>query len=156
MLSLTLAFASGLAAAHGDEHPKAKPFDPSTVEQKAFGRAGDPAKASRTVRIAMSDKMRFTPDVVRVRRGETVRFVVRNEGRLLHELVLGTERELAEHAEMMRKFPGMEHDEPHMVHVRPGGSGEFAWTFDRPGEFRFACLVAGHYEAGMTGKVIVK
>jgi uncharacterized cupredoxin-like copper-binding protein len=153
---LAFFLASGSAAAHGDEHARPRTFDPSAVEQKAFGRAADPRTSTRTMTISMSDSMRFTPEVLSVRRGETVRFVVRNDGKLLHELVLGTEDELARHAELMRKFPDMEHDEPHMVHVKPGRAGEFAWTFNRPGEFRFACLVAGHYEAGMVGRVVVR
>lgn len=146
------------AMAHGDgDHDKApKIFDSRRVEDTPYGRAADPKTATRTLRVSMNDQMRFTPAVITVRRGETLRLVVRNEGKVLHELVLGTPAELAKHAELMRKFPGMEHDEPNMVHVKPGLSGEMAWTFDKPGEFAFACLVAGHFEAGMTGKVVVK
>jgi uncharacterized cupredoxin-like copper-binding protein len=70
-----------------------------------------------------------------------VHFVVRNDGKLLHEMVLGTQDDLAKHAELMRKFPDMEHDEPHMVHVPPGRTEIMVWQFNRPGEFRFACLV---------------
>ena len=81
---------------------------------------------------------------------------VKNDGKTLHEIVLGTQDELAKHAELMRKFPDMEHDEPHIVHVRPGHSEEMIWTFNRPGEFQFACLIPGHFEAGMFGKIIVK
>ena len=79
-----------------------------------------------------------------------------NRGAVLHELVIGTPKELAEHAEMMRKFPGMEHDAPHMAHVKPGRNGEIVWQFTQPGEFQFACLIPGHFEAGMVGKVVVK
>jgi uncharacterized cupredoxin-like copper-binding protein len=49
----------------------------------------------------------------------------------------------------------MEHDEPYMVHVAPGKTGEMTWTFNRAGDFEFACLIPGHYEAGMIGKVNV-
>jgi plastocyanin len=28
-------------------------------------------------------------------------------------------------------------------------------NFNRPGEFDFACLIAGHYQAGMVGKITV-
>ena len=99
--------------------------------------------------------MRFKPDRLTVRVGETVRFVMHNNGKLMHELVLGTASVLEEHAALMRKFPDMEHDEPHMAHVPSGKRGEVVWKFNRPGEFAFACLIAGHYEAGMTGKVTV-
>jgi uncharacterized cupredoxin-like copper-binding protein len=104
----------------------------------------------------MSDTMHFSPDSLRVKRGETIRFVVKNDGKLLHEMMLGSERSLEEHAALMRKFPEMEHDEPYMVHVEPGKTGEMVWTFDKTGQIGFACLIPGHFEAGMTGKVIAK
>lgn len=158
-LTLVAMVATATAAmAHGDgDHDKTpKPFDPRRIEDTPYGRAADPKTATRTLRISMNDQMRFTPAVISVRQGETLRLVVRNEGKVLHELVLGTPAELSKHAALMRKFPDMEHDEPNMVHVKPGLSGEIAWTFDKPGEFAFACLVAGHFEAGMVGKVVVK
>jgi uncharacterized cupredoxin-like copper-binding protein len=100
--------------------------------------------------------MRFTPDRIEVRQGETVKFVVRNSGKVMHEFVIGTKKELDEHAALMVKFPNMEHDEPYMAHVPPGKTGEIVWTFNRAGEFEFACLIAGHYQAGMVGKIMVR
>ncbi|HEY0845074.1 MAG TPA: cupredoxin family protein [Noviherbaspirillum sp.] len=145
------------AASHADEsHGAHKPFHAADAEQQAFGIAADPKKATRTIRVAMTDKMRFVPDTVEVRQDEIVKLIVTNKGRMLHELVIGTPSDLKEHAEMMRKFPGMEHDEPHMLHVRSGKSGQLAWQFNRAGEFSFACLLPGHYEAGMVGKIIVR
>jgi uncharacterized cupredoxin-like copper-binding protein len=91
-----------------------------------------------------------------VRRGETLRIVLKNEGAMLHEFVLGTRQELDEHAALMLKFPNMEHDEPYMAHVPAGGQAQIVWTFNRAGEFDFACLIAGHYQAGMVGKIFVK
>ena len=99
--------------------------------------------------------MRFTPDAIEVMQGETVRFVLLNKGRLLHEMVIGTRAALDEHAEAMRKFPGMEHAEAYMAHVPPGKPGEIVWRFNRAGEFDFACLIPGHYEAGMRGSIVV-
>ena len=87
--------------------------------------------------------------------GDTVRLRAENKGKVLHEIVLGTKAELDQHAQMMRKFPGMEHDEPYMAHIAPGQSGEMIWTFNRTGEFDFACLIAGHYQAGMVGTIRV-
>jgi uncharacterized cupredoxin-like copper-binding protein len=107
------------------------------------------------VEITMSDRMRFEPAVVRVKAGETVRLVAVNRGAQPHELVLGTAEELREHAELMRKFPNMEHDDPNMVRVPPGGRGDIVWQFTKPGEFGYACLVPGHFEAGMVGRVVV-
>lgn len=146
------------ALAHGNEEHAgtARKYDASKVEDTAFGREGDPAKATRTIRVDMSDTMRFTPAHITVKRGETVKLVATNKGQVLHEMVLGTSDELKKHAEMMKKFPGMEHDEPHMAHVKPGKSGEIVWQFTNAGEFQFACLIPGHFEAGMVGKVTVK
>jgi uncharacterized cupredoxin-like copper-binding protein len=141
-----------VACAHGDETHAAGPVK---REQTAWGIAGDAKAAKRSVTLTMSDAMRFTPDSIAVRQGETVRIVVRNDGKQLHEFVLGTKKELDEHAALMLKFPGMEHDEPYMAHVPPGKTGEIVWTFNRAGDFDFACLVAGHYQAGMVGKVSV-
>jgi uncharacterized cupredoxin-like copper-binding protein len=159
LAGLLLAALLPLAAqAHGNAtHPApTRGFDPAQVEERAFGREGDPAKVSRTVRIDMRDAMRFTPSDIVVRRGETVKFVVRNGGRLLHEMVLGTAQDLQAHAALMQKFPDMEHADANMVHVKPGVRGEIVWQFTQPGEFQFACLVPGHFEAGMVGKVVVQ
>ena len=147
-----------LAHAHGDAHRDTPPrkFDPLQVEATTFGQEGDPSKVTRTIRITMDDKMRFVPGTLTIQKGETVRLRVANRGAVLHELVIGTPTELAEHAEMMRKFPGMEHDAPHMAHVKPGRSGDIVWQFTQAGEFQFACLIPGHFEAGMVGKVVVK
>jgi uncharacterized cupredoxin-like copper-binding protein len=147
-----------IAHGHGDKVQQAGThgFDASKVEDTPFGRQGDPSKATRTIRIDMADTMRFTPAGITIRQGETVRLVATNKGRVLHEMVLGTADELRKHAAMMKKFPDMEHDEPHMAHVRPGKSGEIVWQFTKPGEFQFACLIPGHFEAGMVGTVTVK
>lgn len=140
--------------AHGDAHPKAAASE-IVREQKPWGIAAAPAEARRTVDILMDDKMRFTPAHIAVREGETVRLRIANRGKLLHELVLGTRAELEAHAELMKKHPGMEHDEPYMAHVNAGRRGEITWTFNRPGDFEFACLIPGHFEAGMRGTIRV-
>ena len=78
-----------------------------------------------------------------------------NAGAVMHEIVIGTPQELAEHAALMKKFPAMQHDEPYMAHVPPGKQGDIVWLFNRPGDFEFACLIAGHFEAGMRGTLRV-
>ncbi|KPK15021.1 MAG: hypothetical protein AMJ67_15515 [Betaproteobacteria bacterium SG8_41] len=131
-----------------------------TAQETAFGRTGDPKRVARTVRVAMSDNMRFTPAALSVKRGETIRFVVRNEGKIMHEMVLGTEESLAQHAKMMRTSHHMAHDMAHdgtyMLHVAPGKTGEIIWEFSRAGTVRFGCLIPGHFEAGMIGEVRVE
>ena len=152
-----LAMSVGSAFAHGDDHKGKKPaFDASKVEERAFGREGDPKKVTRTIKLDMTDAFRFTPGEITVKRGETVKFVVSNNGKQLHEMVLGTTEELKEHAELMKKFPDMEHADANMAHVKPGAKGEIVWQFTKAGEYQFACLIPGHYEAGMIGKVVVK
>jgi uncharacterized cupredoxin-like copper-binding protein len=143
----------GQALAHGDAHAGRAAV--AKKEQKDWGIAADAKAAQRSVVFTMTDNMRFTPDTLKVRVGETLRIVVRNEGKMLHEFVLGTKKELDEHAALMVKFPTMEHDEPYMAHVPAGKSGEIVWTFNRAGDFDFACLIAGHYQAGMVGKITV-
>ena len=141
------------ARAHG---PKPHAAGPVVKEQKDWGIAGDAKAVRRTVEVRMSDAMRFTPERLSVKLGETVRFRVRNDGRAMHEFVIGTLQENARHAELMVKFPDMEHDEPYMAHVPPGQTGEIVWTFNRPGRFEFACLIAGHYQGGMKGIIDVE
>jgi len=147
------ALAAPLAWAHGDATGHA-PAHAAMQEQKPFGIAGDPKRA-RTITVRMDDNMRFTPERIEVREGETIRFVVRNGGGVLHEMVIGSEAELREHAALMQKFPGMEHEEAFMTHVKPGARGAIVWNFNRPGTFQFACLLPGHYEAGMKGTLVV-
>src|SRR5918992_2469142 len=138
-------FLAGGAWAHGEKPHAAPKVDYSKAEEMPFGRAADPKKAKRTIRVNMSDDMRFTPAALAVKQGDVVRFVVANKGKVMHEMVLGTMDDLKKHAEMMRKHPEMEHDEPHMAHVAPA----------KTGEFYYGCLIPGHFEAGMIGKVVV-
>lgn len=158
-LGLTLLLglaASGGVRAHGPQHHHGSAPAAAKKEQKPWGIAGDARAVSRTVDIAMGDNMRFKPDRIEVREGQTLRLVVRNRGQLLHEIVIGTRAELDTHAALMKKHPGMEHDEPYMAHVNPGQRGEIVWHFNRAGEFDFACLIPGHYEAGMVGRLVVR
>jgi uncharacterized cupredoxin-like copper-binding protein len=141
--------------AHGNaEHQAAMPMH-AQKEQKDWGIAGEAKAVTRTITLNMRDNMRFTPDHLEVKEGETVRLRVKNSGQLMHELVLGTPKELEAHSAMMLKNPGMEHDEPYMTHVAPDKRGEIVWTFNRAGEFEFACLIGGHYQAGMKGTIRV-
>jgi uncharacterized cupredoxin-like copper-binding protein len=144
-LAIALALMVSGAAAHGNEPRDA-----------AYGRPGDPAKASRTVAVDMSDAMRFTPALITARKGETIRFALSNSGKLRHEMVLGSSTELKEHAALMRKFPEMQHTDPNRLSVDPGKTGALVWQFTRAGTFDFACLQPGHFEAGMRGKITVR
>ncbi|MDR4305915.1 cupredoxin family protein [Chelatococcus sambhunathii] len=132
----------------------------SHAEAKAFGEPGNPKKPSRTVEVVMKEtddgKMLFEPISITAKRGEQVRFVLRNEGQIDHEFMLATRAENDRHAVAMRKNPDMEHDEPNGRRLAPGKSDEITWKFSKSGEFNFACLIPGHREAGMDGTVAVK
>lgn len=157
-LALLLTSVATFVLAHGDEtHPMPMHrYDPAHVDVQPFGREGDPARVDRVIRVDMSDAFRFDPAEVTIRRGQTVRFIVSNHGRQLHEMVLGTSEALKAHAALMRRFPNMEHADANMTHVKPGATGEIVWQFDQPGAYQFACLIPGHFEAGMVGQLIVQ
>jgi uncharacterized cupredoxin-like copper-binding protein len=156
-IGIACVFASA-ALAHSDApHAGGPNLYPMTT---AFGRTGDPKKVTRTIVFDMTDDMRFKPSHITVKRGDTLRFRAVNRGKVMHELVIGTESELIEHAELMKRFPTMEHDEPFMAHVPPGKTGEIVWQFTQPGTFRFACLMPGHswndLRDGMVGTIVVR
>ncbi len=152
-----LAALSGPAFAHGTGgHAPTAAEQALAPEQHPWGIAGAKDGVDREIAITMSDAMRFAPDSLRVREGETIRFRIANDGKLMHEMVIGTPGALAEHAALMKRFPNMEHDSPYMAHVAAGEDGTITWTFNRAGDFEFACLIPGHFEAGMVGRVVVE
>lgn len=144
------AFAGGTHAG-GHSHGTA-------AAETAIGKPGVAAKVNRTIAVDMADTLRYTPSSIQVKRGETIRFVIKNSGQTKHELSLGTEKELLEHLEEMKKFPDMEHDEPNKLTLAPGKQGEIIWQFTKAGPVHFGCLMPGHYEGGMKGlvKVVAK
>jgi len=155
----------GIAYAHGPEpHTKTPNVSPSGKSEQhspgnhgeALGEPGDPKSPARTVLVMMSDEMRFVPNRLEIKRGETVRLMVRNPGKVKHEMVLGTQSELLEHAKLMQQFPEMEHEDPNTATAEPGKTATLVWKFTKPGEFMFGCLVPGHFESGMKGTFVVK
>jgi uncharacterized cupredoxin-like copper-binding protein len=138
---------------HGADKPAAARRKPRDTP---FGREGDPKKVTRTIRVETSDTMRYFPEHLTVKKGQTVRFNVRNAGALPHEMVLGTMDDLKKHAETMRRNADMPHDDANVAHVDPGQTGRIVWQFTRAGEFYYGCLVPGHFEAGMIGTIVVR
>lgn len=155
LVAMTLIALGSAAFAHSDDDHGKTPGEARQGHASALGKPGDPKKVSRTVEITMTDAMRYSPPDIAVKRNETIRFMLKNEGKLKHEMVLGTIKELKEHAALMLKFPEMEHADPNQASVEPGKSGELVWQFTKAGTFDFACLQPGHYEAGMKGQVMV-
>lgn len=123
--------------------------------EDVIGKPGVASKVTRTVVVDLRDDMRFHSSVFSVKQGETIRFVAKNSGKVKHEMVLGTAKDLKDHYEVMKKNPEMEHDDPNMVTVAPGKSGEIIWQFTSAGKVDFACLQPGHFDAGMKGLVNV-
>ena len=144
MSGISLALSAMASGNHGGGH-----------DDEAIGKPGVAAKVSRTIKVDMTDAMRFSASNIAVKQGETIRFIASNSGQVKHEMVLGTEKELKEHYELMKKNPEMEHADANMVTVAPGKTGEIIWQFTKAGKVDFACLQPGHYDAGMKGAVTV-
>jgi uncharacterized cupredoxin-like copper-binding protein len=149
-----LALSTGLAlAGPGEPGHSHKSF--------AAGEPGDPKKpVAKTIEVTMKEtedaKMLFEPNQVEIKRGEQVKFVLKNAGKTDHEFMLDTVERNAKHKIAMEKNPDMEHDDPNGKRLAPSGSNEIVWRFTKPGTFEFACLIPGHYESGMHGTVVVK
>lgn len=147
----TSAWAGAGPAGHSHHHDHGASF--------SAGKPGDPRKPARVIEVRMAEgdgKMLFVPDRLEIRKGEQVRFVLRNDGALEHEFVLASTADNLAHAEAMKKAPEMAHDEPNAKRLEPGKTGEIVWRFTRTGRFEYGCLIPGHREAGMTGTVVVK
>ncbi|MGB3445837.1 MAG: cupredoxin family protein [Xanthobacteraceae bacterium] len=128
-------------------------------ESYSAGEPGDPKTPARIVQVTMGEtngKMLFTPAHVEVKKGEQIKFMLRNNGELDHEFILATTADNLKHAEAMKKNPDMEHDDPNGKRLAPKKTGEIIWKFTKAGEFEYSCLIPGHREAGMIGTVVVK
>ncbi len=152
LLYFSLSVLAGVALASGNHHGGHKQGN----DDAGIGQPGVNSNVDRTVEIEMNDEMRYVPDHLIVKQGETIRFLLKNVGEIEHEFVLGTPKELMEHYEMMKKFPEMEHEDANQVRVAPGQVGEVVWQFTNSGKIDFGCLMPGHYESGMKGAVSVE
>ena len=152
LITLGLVISTGAAFASGTH-------DGGHASKMAVGKPGEAGHENRTIQISMKENddgdMLFEPNTFNVKKGETIKFVVKNDGELEHELVLDTHKEIMKHKAVMEKFPEMEHDDPNSVRLEEGKSGEIFWTFSNSGKFEFACLIPGHYESGMKGDIKV-
>jgi uncharacterized cupredoxin-like copper-binding protein len=158
LIAIPVLFASGamLATSTGLVIPANAHDDHSHY---SAGEPGNPKKPARTIKVKMREegkRMTFEPSRIEVRKGEQIRFVLQNEGDETHEFVLATPAENRKHAELMKKYPDMEHDDPNAKRVPEYLDDELLWRFTKRGEFEYACLISGHYQKGMFGKVIVK
>jgi uncharacterized cupredoxin-like copper-binding protein len=157
----TIATAAFIALITGVPVLHAAPGAPGHSHDSGFsaGAPGNPKKPARIVQVVMREgdgKMMFIPERVEVRRGEQIKFMLRNNGELEHEFVLATATENVKHAEEMQKNPDMEHDDPNAKRLKPKMKSELVWRFTKRGTFEYGCLIPGHREAGMTGTIVVK
>jgi uncharacterized cupredoxin-like copper-binding protein len=166
-----LAFTTAVQAAEGPAGHN------HTHNTSAIGESAKATAATRTVQVKLIDNA-FEPETIKIKAGETVRFVLTNAGQLLHEFNLGTAAMHAEHQkemammvehgmitasgidENMMKMDHsgmqghvMKHDDPNSVLVGPGETRELVWKFSKTVDLEFACNIPGHYESGMVGKV---
>ncbi|WP_164937243.1 cupredoxin domain-containing protein [Bradyrhizobium vignae] len=145
-LALALAALSTAPAFAHDKHGH---------ENYSAGEPGDPKKPARTVEVLLNE-MDYTPAKIEVKRGEQIRFVLRNVGKEDHEFLLATTKENLAHADEMKKHPHMEHDDPNAVRLAPSKTAEILWKFSKPGTFEYSCLIPDHRDNGMIGHVTVK
>ncbi len=147
------------ANAWAGEGPSGHSHSHGHGETFSAGEPGNPKKPSRTVKVTMGEadgKMLFVPARIEVKRGEQIKFVLRNNGELEHEFVLASTADNLKHAEAMKNNPNMAHEEPNGRQLAPKKTSELVWKFTKAGEFEYACLIPGHREAGMIGTIVVK
>ncbi|UVJ41908.1 plastocyanin/azurin family copper-binding protein [Pseudomonas sp. LS1212] len=144
-----------------------------------IGQPGNAQKVDRTIELKMGDSF-FEPKSIDVKPGETIRFVLKNEGALLHEFSLGMAAAHAAHQKVMAAMfqkgtlsptgthdmnntghamggeVSKEHDNPNSVLIEPGATEELVWTFAKATGLEFACNLPGHYQSGMVGKVNIR
>lgn len=157
--ALVITPAAALAeGTHAGGHGAAAPAAHGHAGVASIGAPADAGTATRTIAVSMMETDRgmvFEPAAIAVQRGETVRLVIANDGQLVHEFVMDSRHEIEEHKALMERFPEMIHDDPNSVSLEPGAQGEIVWTFTEAGTFEFACLIPGHYDAGMHGPLTV-
>ena len=152
-ISLVLVIAASLYALsyfndHGsDSHSHS--HDHGTSPMKAV------TSSIKEARIEVDDNMRFSPATWEAQVGEPIRIILINKGKVDHELVIGTEKEIVAHAKEMANPGTKGHHHSNEVSAKPGQQAELIWTFKKPGKYAMACFEPGHYEAGMKGTINV-
>lgn len=161
-ISTSSALASGSHGAHKSvtEQPKSK------------------SSASNVIAMQMHDNY-YSSETVTVKKGETVRFTVKNMGDLVHEFNIGTsaqhatsqakmammvdhgvlEADKINHGMMDMNMGGgmtMQYNETNSVLLEPGQTKDVIWTSSETGTLEYACNIPGHYDAGMVGQITIQ
>ncbi|WP_299733579.1 cupredoxin family protein [uncultured Endozoicomonas sp.] len=152
LISLLLPLAGNTASTHNHHHGHKMEHNTG----QGAGKPGTQQDVDRTISVTMHDNMRYSLDGLRVKAGETIRFMITNKGKIPHEFTIGDRKSLLQHRDMMRKMPDMHHEKDNAITLNPGKFGELIWTFGHASDIQVACLIPGHYEAGMKFAVQVQ
>jgi uncharacterized cupredoxin-like copper-binding protein len=120
-----------------------------------FGKLGKETKVSRTIEIDTYDNMQFVPNKIEIKVGETIKFIIVNKGKEIHEFMLGSAEELDDHGRMMQENPTDIHSHDNSIVVEVGRTKNIIWEFNKEGNMYFACLLPGHSEAEVKGTIQV-
>jgi uncharacterized cupredoxin-like copper-binding protein len=119
----------------------------------ACGSTGDKVE----IDINMTD-FRFSPETIEVRAGQTLVINILNKGNIEHDFSI-VEIPTASKPKVADPSHGhsMTGPEP-QVHAsaQPGTKNTIEFTPTKPGTYDFFCVIKGHKEEGMVGKLIVK
>ena len=149
-----------------------------SASMNMIGEKGDPSKIDRTIEIEMYDNY-YYPTQIEVKKGETIKFIVKNLGELVHEYNIGTKEmhikhqpemaKLVEHEilladkidhekmkKMAKKDHSLGHSHANSVLLEPNKTGEIIWKFSKNISLEMACNMPGHYEAGMVGNINIE
>tara|TARA_B100000963_G_scaffold71287_1_gene59451 strand:+ start:199 stop:708 length:510 start_codon:yes stop_codon:yes gene_type:complete len=147
-----------------------------SASMNMIGEKGDPNKIDRVINIKMYDNY-YEPNIIKIKKGETIKFVVENLGDLVHEYNIGTKemhikhqpemQKLIDHEILlvdkidkvkMKKMSKMDHSLGHShansIMLEPKKTGEIIWKFTKDINLEMACNIPGHYETGMIGNFI--
>ena len=141
----------------------------------AIGTKGKASDVNKVIIVNMYDNY-YEPSKIEIKKGETVKFVVKNKGELVHEFNIATKTMHLKHQpemmmlveneiilsdkidkkkmmEMAKKNPSMLHSHSNSVLLSPGDSADLIWKFTNSVKIEAACNVPGHYEAGMVAEI---
>jgi len=145
---------------------------------KMIGEKGDPNNVDRIINIKMFDNY-YEPNLIKVKKGETIKFIIKNLGDLVHEYNIGTKEMHIKHQpemqrlvdyeillvdkidkakmkKMSKKDHSLAHSHSNSVMLEPNKTGEIIWKFTKNLNLQMACNIPGHYESGMYGKIVLE
>lgn len=160
ILTTAILFALAAPLQAGGSHKNGYGHAPENqLRSRPVGHPGQIANVQKTINVVMTETdegdLVFEPSRLSAKVGTTIRFVIRNFGTLRHEFYLDSHQGVLEHKAEMEEDPSSMHEEPNLIHIEPGNRNEIVWKFTTSGEFEFACLIMGHYDDGMSGKIKV-